>query len=57
MRIMRFGIAIFIGVTASAPVLAVAALGGAVAGGFVGGVAGGAAGKATGEVIYEWANE
>ncbi|WP_236734240.1 hypothetical protein [Aliivibrio fischeri] len=48
------GIALFIGVTASAPVLAVAAIGGAVAGGFVGGVAGGTVGKAVGDVFYEW---
>ncbi|MGI9920667.1 hypothetical protein [Vibrio owensii] len=47
------GIALIIGVTASAPVLAIAAIGGAVAGGFVGGVAGSAAGKAFGDVLYE----
>lgn len=35
------------------PVLAIAAIGGAVAGGFVGGVAGSAAGKAFGDVLYE----
>lgn len=46
------GIALVIGVTASAPVLAVAAIGGAVAGGFVGGVAGGATGKAIGDGLY-----
>ena len=47
------GIALVIGVTASAPVLAIAAIGGAVAGGFVGGVAGSATGKAFGDVLYE----
>lgn len=47
------GIAIAIGVTASAPVLAVAAIGGAVVGGVAGGVIGGAAGKAAGDIIYE----
>ncbi len=54
------GVALVIGVTASAPVLAVAAIGGAVAGGFVGGVAGGTVGKAGGDVVYdvyEWVVE
>ncbi|EHK2889801.1 hypothetical protein J7G16_004720 [Vibrio parahaemolyticus] len=46
------GIALVIGVTASAPVLAVTAIGGAVVGGFVGGVAGGATGKAIGDGLY-----
>ncbi|MGF1805859.1 hypothetical protein L4C31_11480 [Aliivibrio sifiae] len=46
------GIALVIGVTASTPVLAVAAIGGAVVGGFVGGVAGGTAGKAFGDGLY-----
>ena len=47
------GIALFIGVTASAPVLAVAAISGAIAGGFVGGGIGGTAGKAGGDLAYE----
>ncbi|MBN3494371.1 hypothetical protein [Vibrio neptunius] len=47
------GIALIIGVTASAPVLAIAAIGGAVAGGVVGGVAGSTAGKWGADVIYE----
>ncbi|CAE6934758.1 LysM domain [Vibrio sp. B1ASS3] len=51
------GIALIIGVTASAPVLAIAAIGGAVAGGFVGGVAGTAAGKWGADLAYEWATE
>lgn len=47
------GIALIIGVTASVPVLAIAAIGGAVAGGVVGGVAGSTAGKWGADVIYE----
>ncbi|WP_240537426.1 hypothetical protein [Vibrio sp. CUB2] len=47
------GIALIIGVTASAPVLAIAAIGGAVTGGLVGGVAGTTAGKWGVDVIYE----
>ena len=49
------GIALVIGVTASVPVLSVAAISGAIAGGFVGGGIGATAGKATGDIIYEWA--
>ncbi|CED57668.1 membrane protein [Aliivibrio wodanis] len=49
------GIALVIGVTASVPVLAVAAISGAIAGGIVGGGIGATAGKATGDIIYEWA--
>ena len=48
------GIALVIGVTASAPVLAVAAIGGAVAGGFVGGVAGATASKWFVDEMYAW---
>ncbi|WP_102506308.1 peptidoglycan-binding domain-containing protein [Vibrio kanaloae] len=54
------GVGLFVlavGVTASAPVLAIAAISGAVVGGAMGGVAGGAAGKAIGDFAYEWANE
>jgi len=54
------GMALVIGVTASAPVLAVAAISGAIAGGFVGGGIGGTAGKAGGDLayeIYEWVME
>lgn len=48
-----FGIALVIGVTASVPVLAVAAISGAIAGGFVGGGIGGTAGKAGGDLAYD----
>ena len=48
------GIALIIGVTASAPVLAIAAIGGAVVGGTIGGIAGGTAGKWGGDIVYEW---
>lgn len=56
------GIALVIGVTASAPVLAIAAIGGAVTGGLIGGVAGTTASKWGVDVIYEkvedvWGNE
>ncbi|MGF1904645.1 hypothetical protein [Aliivibrio salmonicida] len=54
------GIALVIGVTASVPVLTVAAISGAIAGGFVGGGIGGTAGKAGGDLayeIYEWVME
>ncbi|MUK69214.1 hypothetical protein [Aliivibrio fischeri] len=51
------GIALVIGVIASAPVLTVAAISGPIAGGFVGGGIGATAGKATGDIIYEWAVE
>ncbi|WP_052131815.1 hypothetical protein ABF162_25255 (plasmid) [Vibrio coralliilyticus] len=47
------GIALLLGVTASAPVLAIAAIGGYVTGGFAGGVAGATAGKAVGDVLYD----
>ncbi|HHY0497176.1 MULTISPECIES: hypothetical protein [Vibrio harveyi group] len=48
------GIAFIIGVSASAPVLAIAAIGGAVAGGLVGGVAGSAASKWFVDEMYAW---
>lgn len=51
------GAALIVGVSVSAPVLAIAAISGAVAGGFAGGVAGGTVGKAAGDVLYEWATE
>ncbi|MCG9576409.1 hypothetical protein L1D14_09175 [Vibrio tubiashii] len=51
------GIALLLGVTASAPVIALAAVSGYVTGGFTGGVVGSAAGKAVGDVLYEWATE
>ncbi|GLT19550.1 hypothetical protein GCM10007938_33320 [Vibrio zhanjiangensis] len=50
------GIALIIGVTASAPVLAVAAVGGVIIGGAAGGIAGSTAGKAVSDgayVVYE----
>ena len=49
-----------VGVTASAPVLAIAAIGGAIAGGAIGGIAGSTIGKAAGDsinFIYEWVTE
>lgn len=52
------GLAVLVvGVTASAPVLAIASIGGAVAGGLVGGVAGGTVGKSFGDFAYEWFTE
>ncbi|CAK3354576.1 SSU ribosomal protein S2p (SAe) [Vibrio crassostreae] len=42
-----------VGVTASAPILALAAIGGAVVGGSVGGIAGSSVGKSAGDLIYE----
>ncbi|WP_114783555.1 hypothetical protein [Vibrio tetraodonis] len=51
------GIALFIGVTASAPVLAVAAIGGTVAGGLVGGVAGSTASKWIVDEMYAWSSQ
>ncbi|MFA0144185.1 hypothetical protein AB4430_20785 [Vibrio kanaloae] len=54
------GVALIIGVTASAPVLAIAAIGGAVVGGAIGGVSGSTVGKAGGDIvydIYEWVVE
>ncbi|WP_341661155.1 hypothetical protein [Vibrio sp.] len=51
------GIALFIGVTASAPVLAVAAIGGTVAGGLVGGVAGSTASKWFVDEMYAWSSQ
>ncbi|WP_201258651.1 hypothetical protein [Salinivibrio kushneri] len=48
------GVALVIGVTASAPVLAVAAMGGAVAGGAIGGVAGATASKWFVDEMYAW---
>lgn len=57
MNFSNSGIALIIGVTASAPVLAIAAIGGAVAGGFVGGVAGGTMGKFVSDIFYDWAVE
>lgn len=57
------GVSLFVlavGVTASAPVLAIAAIGGAVVGGAVGGIAGSVAGKAGSDLaydFYEWVAE
>lgn len=51
------GIALLLGVTASAPIIAIAAISGYVTGGFTGGVAGSTAGKAVGDVLYEWVTE
>lgn len=51
---------LIVGVTASAPVLAIAAIGGAITGGAIGGIAGSTAGKAAGDAInfiYEWVTE
>ncbi|MYM58875.1 hypothetical protein GTG28_06535 [Vibrio sp. OCN044] len=49
--------ALFIGITASAPVLAVAAIGGTVAGGLVGGVAGSTASKWFVDEVYAWSSQ
>ncbi|MEF1283946.1 hypothetical protein QTN94_08220, partial [Vibrio sp. M250220] len=50
------GVSLFVlavGVTASTPILALAAIGGAVVGGAVGGVVGATTGKAIGDIMYE----
>ncbi|MCW8335758.1 hypothetical protein, partial [Vibrio paucivorans] len=51
------GVALAIGVTASAPVLAIAAIGGAVVGGGFGGMTGTLIGKWGADFAYEWAIE
>ncbi|WP_299144371.1 hypothetical protein [uncultured Vibrio sp.] len=57
------GVGLFVlavGATASAPVLAIAAISGAVVGGAVGGMAGSSVGKVGGELaydLYEWVVE
>ena len=48
------GIALIIGVTAQAPILAVAAVGGVIIGGAAGGISGSVAGKGGGDLAYEF---